>query len=69
MKCGHKFKEKECQGDLVLIPENFPWSEEHYQCEECYSTYLKFVIEDRIIEDRDNKITLVLATASNGNEA
>jgi rRNA maturation endonuclease Nob1 len=42
-----------CNGALTLCPENFPWNEEFYICNECGSTYIKEINKD--VQEADVK--------------
>lgn len=39
MKCGHKFGEEVCFGELIYCDADEPYSAEHYICNICDSTY------------------------------
>lgn len=61
MKCNHIIHHgKACNGNLELIPASYPWSEKHYQCDVCYSTFLFYVVRERIKQERDIKINTII---------
>lgn len=67
MRCEWKnFYGETCEGKLVLIPEQYPWVEEHYQCDCCDSTFNTDYIHKRKIKILEKLKAPVLATDSNG---